>query len=110
MVNSIQCIGRSPRKMNVNIRGEAVEQVDRFRYLENVRSYDMRCSREVKIRIAMAKKAFNKGRNIFFGYLDKELRKRLVKCFVQSVVLYGAETWTLRRSEEKRVEAFEMLV
>ncbi|KAJ4440465.1 hypothetical protein ANN_08606 [Periplaneta americana] len=37
-----------------------------------------------------------------------ELRKRLVKCFVWSVALYGAETWTLRRSEEKRIEAFEM--
>lgn len=108
MVNSIQCIGRSPRKMNVNITGEAVEQVDSFRYLENVISYDMRCSREVKIRIAMAKEAFNKRRNIFFGYFDKELQKRLVKCFVQSVELYGAETWTLRRSEEKRVEVFEM--
>ncbi|KAJ4425523.1 hypothetical protein ANN_27717 [Periplaneta americana] len=34
-------------------------------------------------------------------------KKTLVKCFVWSVALYGAETWTLRRSEEKRLEAFE---
>ncbi|KAJ4430175.1 hypothetical protein ANN_22385 [Periplaneta americana] len=40
--------------------------------------------------------------------LKKELRKRLVKCFVWSVSFYGAETWTLRRSEEKRLETFEM--
>ena len=42
--------------------------------------------------------------------LEKELRKRLVKCFVWSVALYGAETWTLRRNEQKRLEAFEMWI
>ncbi|KAJ4428339.1 hypothetical protein ANN_24358 [Periplaneta americana] len=52
----------------------------------------------------------NRKRRIFCGSLEKELRKRLVKCFVWSVALYGAETWTLRRSEEKRIEAFEMWV
>ena len=45
----------------------------------------------------MAKEAFNRKRSIFCGPLQKEQRKRLVKCFVCSVVLYGAETWTLRR-------------
>ncbi|KAJ4439519.1 hypothetical protein ANN_07643 [Periplaneta americana] len=40
----------------------------------------------------------------------KKLRKRVVKYFVWSVALYGAETWTLRRSEEKRLEAFEMWI
>ena len=31
-----------------------------------------------------------------------------MKCFVWSVALYGAGTWTLRRNERKRMEAFEM--
>ena len=31
-----------------------------------------------------------------------------MKCFVWSVVLYGAETWTLRRNEQKQLETFEM--
>ena len=35
-------------------------------------------------------------------------RKRLVKCFVWSVALYGAETWTLRRNEQKRLEVFKI--
>ncbi|KAJ4433638.1 hypothetical protein ANN_15948 [Periplaneta americana] len=34
--------------------------------------------------------------------------KAILKCFVWSVALYGAETWTLRRNEEKRMEAFEI--
>ena len=58
----------------------------------------------------MAKEAFNRKRSIFCGLLKKELRKRLVKCFVWSVQLYSKETWTLRRNEEERLEAFEMWV
>ena len=42
--------------------------------------------------------------------MEKELSKRLMKCFVWSVALYGAETWTLRQNEKKRLKAFEMLI
>ena len=58
----------------------------------------------------MAKEAFNRKRSIFCGPLEKERRKRLVKCFVWRVVLYGTETYTLRQNEEKQLEAFEMWV
>ncbi|KAJ4430748.1 hypothetical protein ANN_19339 [Periplaneta americana] len=67
-----------------------------------------RSLKEVKTKIGMAKEAFNRKRSIFCGPLRKELRKRLVKCFVWSVAFYGTETWTLRQSEEKRIKAFEM--
>ena len=103
-------IGKKTKKVNMRIRNEALEQVDSFKYLGCAISSNMSCSQEVKRRIAIAKEAFNRKRSIFCGPLEKELRKRLVKCFVWSVALYGAETWTLRRSEEKRLEAFEMWI
>ena len=68
-------------------------------------SNSMSCC-QVKERIAIAKDAFNRKRTIFNRTLGKELKKSLVKCFV----LYSAETWTLRRSEEKQLEAFEMWI
>jgi hypothetical protein len=40
--------------------------------------------------------------------LDLELRKKLVKCYVWSTALYGAETWTLRAVNQKHLESFEM--
>ena len=103
-------IGRKPKKIDMRIKGESIEQVDNFKYLGCNISNNMNCCQEVNQRIAMAKEAHNRKINIFCGPLEKELRKRLVKCFVWSVVLYGAETWTLRRNEEKRLEAFEMWV
>jgi len=56
----------------------------------------------------MAKAAFNKKRTLFTSTLDLGLRKKLVKCYVWSIALYGAETWTLRAVDQKHLESFEM--
>jgi len=56
----------------------------------------------------MAKTAFNKKRALFTSTLDLELRKKLVKCYIWSIALYGAETWALRAVDQKHLESFEM--
>jgi hypothetical protein len=56
----------------------------------------------------MAKAAFNNKRTLFTSTLDLELRKKLVQCYIWSISLYGAETWTLRAVDQKHVESFEM--
>ena len=38
------------------------------------------------------------------------LKKRMVKAFVWSVVLYGSETWTLQKEDIRRLEAFEIWI
>ena len=81
--------------MDMRIKYESVKYVDSFKYLGCNISSNMNCCQEVKQRIAMVKEAVNRKRSIFCGPLEKELRKRLVKCFVWSVALYGAETWTM---------------
>jgi hypothetical protein len=63
-----------------------------------------RCTCEIKSRIAMAKAAFNKKRALFTSQMDLELRKKLVKCYIWSIALYGAETWTLRAVDQKHME------
>ena len=54
----------------------------------------------------MAKAAFNKKRALFTNTLDLELRKKIVKCYIWSIALYGAETGTLRVVDQKQVENF----
>jgi hypothetical protein len=70
---------------------------------------DGRCTCEVKSRIAMAIAAFNKKRALFTSKMDLDLRKKVVKCYIWSISLYGAETWTLREVDLKNVESFEVL-
>ena len=56
----------------------------------------------------MAKAAFSKKKTLFTSKLDLNLRKKLIKCYIWSMVLYGAETWTLRAADQKCLECFEM--
>ena len=66
------------------------------------------CVCEIKSRIAMAKAAFNNKKTLFTSKLYLNLRKKLVKCYIWSMALYGAETWTLRAADQKYLEGFEM--
>jgi len=85
-----------------------LENVESFKHLGSILTNDGRCTCEIKCRIAMAKAAFNKKRALFTSTLHLELRKKLVKCYIWSIALYGAETWTLRAVDQKHLESFEM--
>jgi hypothetical protein len=56
----------------------------------------------------MAKATFNKKVTIFTRKLDLNLRKKLVKCYIWSTALCGAETWALRKVDQKYLERFGM--
>jgi hypothetical protein len=47
------------------------------------------------------KSALNRKKEFFISKLDLNLRKKLVKCYIWSIVLYGAGTWTLRKVDQK---------
>ena len=83
-----------------------IMNVESFKYLGSILTNDGRCTCEIKCRIARAKAAFNKKRTLFTSTLDLELRKKLVKCYIWSIASYGAETWTLRAADQKRLESF----
>ena len=72
-------------------------------------SEDGRYSTETRTRIAMAKTAFHKRKELFTQGISLKVIKSFVKTLIwSSVFLYGAETWTLMKSDIKRLEALEM--
>jgi hypothetical protein len=79
-----------------------------FKYLGSLLTDDGRCTCEIRSRTATAKAEFNKKNNLFTSKLDLNLRKKLVKCYIWSMALYGAETWTIRAVDQKHLESFEM--
>jgi hypothetical protein len=44
----------------------------------------------------------------FHQQIGRKLKKKLVKCCIWSIALFGDETWTLRKVDQKYVESFEM--
>ena len=85
-------ISRQPSPVTITIDQKQLENVKCVKYLGSMLTDVGRCTCEIKSRIAMAKAAFNKKKNHFTSKLDLNLRKKLVKCYVWSMALYGAET------------------
>jgi hypothetical protein len=96
--------------VNIVIDGQVVEQVKKFKYLGAMISEDGRCETEVKVRIGMAKDAFNKRRELLRRNMSLRVKKSIVKTVVWSVALYGCETWALKKDEIRRLEALEMWI
>ena len=91
------------------IDGERGETVPDFIFLGSKITADGDCSHEVKRRLLL-------GRNIMTN-IDSILKSRdinlstkfhLVKATVLPVVMYGCESWTLRKAESRRIDAFEL--
>src|SRR5206468_7618618 len=77
--------------VNITVDGLRIEQVKSFKYLGSVITEDGRSHSDVKVRIAMAKDAFNKRKELLTKVLSMTLKKRMVKVLVWPVVLYGCE-------------------
>jgi hypothetical protein len=101
-------ISTQPYPIKIMIDQKQLENVEYFNYLGSMVTNDARCTHEIKSRIAMAKAAFNKKKTLFTSKLDLNLRKKLVKCYIWSIALYGAETWTLQKVDQKYLDSFEM--
>ena len=83
----------------MRIKDESVKNVDSFKHLVAISVATWTAAEDSNGK--RAKEVFNRNRSIFCKHLEKELRKRLAKCFAWSVALCGAETSTLRRNEQK---------
>ena len=95
--------------VTIRIDGQDLQQVPRFVYLGATINQEWDCDEEVKIRVGHAKTTFLKLKNFFLARtLPLALRIRVVKCYVWPVLLYGAETWSLKVRTLNRIEAFEM--
>jgi hypothetical protein len=62
----------------------------------------------VKLNTELPWQKLNNKKNLFTSKLELNLRKKLVKCYIWSIALCGAETWTLGKVDQKYLESSEM--
>ena len=105
----VQAISKQPQLLNINVGGEQLKQVDKFTYLGGTISQTGSCSEEVKHRIGKAIGAFQALKKIWASQdIRCSTKVELYKVLVLSILLYGAETWTLKKVDENRLHTFEM--
>ena len=70
---------------------------------------DGNCSHEIKRRLLLGRKVMTNLDNIFKSRdITLPTKVHLVKALVFPVVLYGCESWTVKKAEHQRIDAFEL--
>ena len=89
--------------------GETMETVTAFISLGSKITADGDCSHEIKRRLLLGRKVMTNLDSIFKSRDITLLTKvRLVKAMVCPVVMYGCESWTVKKAECRRIDAFEL--
>ena len=89
--------------------GETVETVSDFIFLGSKITADDDCSHEIKKRLLHGRKGMTNLDSIFKSRdITLPTKVRLVKAMVFPVVMYGCESWTVKKAECQRINAFEL--
>ena len=91
------------------IDGETVETVADFIFLGSRITVDGDCSHEIKRRLLLGRKVMTNLDSIFKSRdITLPTKICLVKAVVFPVVMYGCESWTVKKAECQRIDAFEL--
>ena len=91
------------------IDGETVETVSDFILGGPQITADGDCSHEIKRRLLLGRKVMTNLDSIFKSRdISLPTKVRLVKAMVFPVVMYGCESWTVKKAERRRIDAFEL--
>ena len=93
----------------IAIGQEELEEVTNFKYLGSIKSKDADCTKDINARIAMAKKRMISLSNIWKDKnIKTTLKMKIMKCLVWTTMTHGAEGWTLRKTNVKKIQSAEM--
>ena len=93
------------------IDGETVETVSEFILRGSKITADGDCSHEIKRRLLPGRKVMTNLDSILKSRdITLSTKVRLVKAMVFPVVMYGCESWTVKKAEHQRIDAFELVV
>ena len=89
--------------------GKTVETVADFIFGGSKITADGDCSHEIKRCLLLGKKAMtNLGSILKSRDITLPRNVPLVKAMVFPVVMYGCESWTIKKAEHQRIDAFEL--
>ena len=93
----------------MEIDAETVETVSDFIFLGSKITADGDRSHEIKRRLLLGRKVMTNLDSIFKSRdIILPTKVRLVKAMVFPVVTYGCESWTVKKAERRRIDAFEL--
>ena len=96
---------------SVAVNSVQIKQIDHFKYLGSSITSDGRSDMDIRCSIGQAKQTFMDMNNLLGARsLGMGVRKRLLKCYIWSVLLYGCKSLTINKNMEQRLKATEIWV
>lgn len=94
--------------VNLTIDNTPIERVQHYKYLGTIINETAKQLQEIKARVEIARRSFIKLKKFLCSKnINLKLRTRILRCYVFSTLLYGAEAWTLKTAEINKLVAFE---
>ena len=91
------------------IGGKTMETVTDFIFLGSKFTADGDCSHEIKRHLLLGRKfMINLGSILKSRDITLSTKVQIVKAMVFPVVMYGCESWTMKKAEHQRIDAFEL--
>ena len=88
---------------------ETMQTVRDFIFLGSKITADGDCSHEIKRRLLLGRKLMTSLESIFKSRdITLPTKVCLIKAMVFPVVMYGCESWTVKKAERRRIDAFEL--
>ena len=96
------------RGHSVKIDNRSIERVEEFKYLGTTLTDQNSIQKEIESRLKLGNACYHSVQNLLPSrLLSKNLKIKIYRTIIFSVVLYGCETWSLTLREERRLKVFE---
>ena len=96
---------------SVRIDNNTFKRVEEFKYLGTTLTNQNSIAEEIKSRLRSGNAYYHSVQNLLSSkWLTKNLKIQIYRTIILPVLLYGCETWSLTRREERKLRVFENMV
>jgi len=108
-MSKTKCMALSGNQCNIKVQDSKIEQVETFVYLGSLITEDAESSREIRIRTA---RGLGIGVDLMKLWKSHNIKintkLKIMRTLIWPVMMYGCESWTIKKRDEERIKAFEM--
>lgn len=108
-VNKTEYMVVGAKGQNLNVKGQNIKCVERYKYLGTLLASSNGYDEEIKVRVGQCRKVIRTLHPIIWNKtLTKRVKRLIYKSIVEPILIYGSDVWTMTARNKMRLQAAEM--